>query len=130
MDNLSKLIKTHYGPVLKFVKEYMKMEYRVFRYKVTTGSMDYNEISIILKALNIKFEDLESISPPAISDRKPMKNPKPAPSKKVISKPIGQARPFPKEPEPEVFGHVKTTGRLSDIMREIKDDNADLKKPF
>lgn len=138
MDNITKLIKTRYGPVIKFVDEFMGMKYRVFRYKVKTHSMNYDELCIILKALDIKFEDLQVIGstntqpiPPEPKKEKPKKV-LPAPSqkseKKSDLKSTGAPQPISVNLEPEVFGYMPKVGKLSDVMKAIKEDNEDLKK--
>lgn len=61
MDNLPLLIKRKFGRVESFAQEVLDMDYRTFHRRQSQKNFRYKEIVKILKALDIRFEELVEI---------------------------------------------------------------------
>lgn len=60
MNNLTKIIKLRGYSVAGFARQVLGQSYRTFKTQIDKGTMRYKDLKIILKELNIKFEDLET----------------------------------------------------------------------
>jgi hypothetical protein len=114
MDNLGRLIKTRYGSIEKFATDVMGIPYANLHYKMRTKSFKYTELKLIIKELDIAFDDLKEDAPIESAKGVKKRNNKGAGRKKqvVITKSgsvIGVIEALSKKEEIELEPEIETS---------------------